>query len=124
MVAPECHCNLALVSCRDFSFWKCDLQSNCKMFQCSLWEDTIMNRKQAEVFQNVNVAICEHLPALPSQQQILLCQNMLRGKLFLFWSEQQNRSQNTYTTNFSLLVTVYTSQRNFQTLHFPFAKQG
>lgn len=80
------------------------------MFQRSLWEDTIMNRKQEEVFKNVSVAVCEHLPALSSQQQILLCQNMLRGKLFLCWSEQQNRSQNIYVTNVSLLATVYVSR--------------
>lgn len=124
MVATECHCNLALVSCRDFFFWKCDLQSNCKMFRCSLWEDTIMNRKQEEVFKNVSVAVCKHLPALSSQQQIVLCQNMLRGKLFFCWSEQQNRSQSIYVTNVSLLATVYVSQWNFNTFVLPFAKQG
>lgn len=42
------------------------------MFQCSSWEDGIMNRKQEEVFKkNVSVAIYEHLPALPSQKQLL-----------------------------------------------------
>lgn len=68
-----------------------------------------MNRKQEEVFKNVSVAVCEHLPALSSQQQIL-CQNMLRGKLLLCWSEQQNRSQNIYVIDVSLLATVYISQ--------------
>lgn len=73
------------------------LQSNCIFPQATLEGFTITNRKQEEVFQNVTVARNEHLPALPSQQQILWCQNMLRGKWLLFWSER--RSQICTTTS-------------------------